>query len=155
MQMVRKADIRYIQFYTDGSAARKPEFAKTAKLNAVRRTVKKKRLTLFIDPVAIAGIAMAMIMLVLMLVGVSQLKQAQQQTAMMEQQMQMLSQEKQALEDSFNAGYKLEDVKWMADALGLVPVEEVTHITISAPEAEMVTPSRWQQFYTLLTSLFA
>ena len=153
--MVRKTDIRYIQFYTDGSAARKPELAKTAKQPTVRRTVKKKRLTLFVDPVAITGIVVALTMLVLMLVGVSQLKQAQQQTAMMQLQMQQLTQENQTLQDSFDAGYTLEDVKWMADALGLVPVEEVTHITISAPETEMIRPSRWEQFYTLLTSLFA
>ncbi len=153
--MVRKTDIRYIQFYTDGSAARKPELVKTAKQPTVRRTVKKKRLTLFVDPVAITGIVVALTMLVLMLVGVSQLKQAQQQTAMMQLQMQQLTQENQTLQDSFDAGYTLEDVKWMADALGLVPVEEVTHITISAPETEMIRPSRWEQFYTLLTSLFA
>ena len=118
--------------------------------------MKQKRITVYVDPLAIAGIAVAVVMLILMLVGVSKLQQAQRQTAAMERYVETLSQENQTLQATYEDGYNLEDIKWMADALGMVPVEEVQHITIQPAQVQVQElPSTWERFCTYLTSLFA
>lgn len=154
--MARRADVRYIHYYTEGSAAYKLEPVQVRKPQPARRPVKQKRITVFVDPLAIAGIAVAVVMLILMLVGVGKLQEAQRQTAAMERYVETLSQEKQTLQATYEDGYNLEDIKWMADALGMVPVEEVRHITIQPAQVQIQeVPSAWERFCTYLTSLFA
>lgn len=154
--MARRPDVRYIHYYTDGSAAYQLEPVKTPKTRQVPRTVKKKKITLYVDPLAIAGIVVAVIMLVLMLIGVVQLRTARQQTAAMAEYVEDLNEQNQSLQAVYDAGYELEDIKWMADALGMVPVEQVEHITVQAPAEEIQPePGIWERFCTYLTSLFA
>jgi len=154
--MARQPDIQYIRYYTDGSAARK--FAplapfKTLKLPKIKR---KKRITLHIDPLAIAGILMAVVMTVLMAVGIANLNAATRDLRTMESYVQTLAEENLQLQQTFRDGYDLEEVKTTALALGLVPKEQVLHITIRIPPETVVEePSSWEQFCTFLTGLFA
>ena len=68
--MAMKNEVRYIQFRTEGTAARKvaspAPFENTLKLP---RRVKRKRLVVRLDPVAILGTAVALGMLIAMVVG--------------------------------------------------------------------------------------
>lgn len=155
--MARRPDVRYIHYYTDGSAAYKLEPVKDRKKQQRPHTVKQKKITLYVDPVAIIGIVMAVVMLVLMLAGVAQLRSVQQQTAAMAQYVEKLQQQNQSLQAEYGSGYDLEDVKWMAEALGMVPMEQVRHITVQMPEEVQVQqePSAWERFCTYLTGLFA
>ena len=59
--MAQRLDVQYVQFHTEGSAARKVAPLaplKTLKLPKIRL---KKRITLHIDPLAIGGIFMAVV----------------------------------------------------------------------------------------------
>ena len=154
--MAQLSKVQYVQYYTDGSAARKlaPKTPfKTGKLPQVKR---QKRLTVYVDPVAVAGIAVALVMLVLMIVGVAQLRSAQQQTAAMTKYIETLEQENQLLQNTYESGYELEEIERLALALGMVPEDQVQHITLQPPVVHLQDASDdvWQ-FWAFLTGLFA
>lgn len=128
--MARQPDVRYIQFYTDGSAARKlePEVLRSPAKHP--RPVRRKQVALYVDPLAIAGIVVAVVMAVLMLAGVLNLRAAQQEATVMETYVEKLQEENRQLQKEFESGYDLEEVAWIAQALGLVPQEDVKHMQI-------------------------
>ena len=155
--MARYPDVQYVRFYTDGSAARK--IAPVVPLQTIKlpKVKKQKKIVVHVDPVAIAGILMAVVMFVLMIVGIAQLRSAQAELTTMQGYVRQLRQENAQLEEAFSQGYDIEDVERTALALGLVPSEQVRHIKIKTPvteEAE-VEPGPWEQFYIFLTGLFA
>ena len=154
--MARHPDVQYIRFYTDGSAAKK--VAPVAPLHTIRLPKIKlpQKAVLRIDPVAICGIVMALVMLVLMTVGAVQLHSARQELETMSGYVEMLQQENASLQVTLSEGYDLAEIERTAQALGLVPREQVRHITIEvATEEATQEPNSWEQFYTFLTGLFA
>lgn len=155
--MARRLDVQYIKFYTDGTAARKLEIPSAPKPVRKPRAKKKKQIVLHIDPVAIFGMAVAVVMLVLMLTGMARLKVAQQQTADMEEYVVSLRAENNMLEDSYHNGYDLNEVERMALALGMVPKDQAQRIDIrlAQPEAVQKESSVWENVWTFLTGLFA
>lgn len=154
--MARHPDVQYIRFYTDGSAARKTAPVAPLKTIKLPRVRKHKRIVLHIDPIAISGIIMAAVMLILMLVGVAQLTAARQELQTMQTYVQTLQQEQATLEVTYHEGYDLEAVEKTALALGLVPKEQVRHVTIQVPQVQIEEePGAWERFYTFLTGLFA
>ncbi len=154
--MAQRPSVQYVQFYTDGSAARKAAMVtplQTAKLPKVRRI---KRITLHVDPVAIGGIAMAVIMLVLMLVGVAQLNHARQEVAALENRVATLQAQQRDLNVTYENSYDIADVEKTALALGMVPKEQVKHVVMQVPETQPEQkPGPWEQIYMFLTGLFA
>ena len=154
--MARHPEVQYIQFYTDGSAARKVATAVPIKTMKLPQVKKLRKITLRIDPVAIAGIAMAAVMLVLMAVGIAQLSSTRAQLQTMTAYVDTLEQENTSLKAEFSQGYDLEAVERTALALGFVPKEKVEHISIRVPDMQAeVQPGPWERFYTFLTGLFA
>ncbi len=155
--MAQRTDIQYIRFYTEGSAARKiapVDIRKTIRLPKIHK--KHKKFTLLIDPIAIAGIAMAALMMILMIVGITQLVNTRQQAQTMAAYVETLQQENTSLQATYTEGYDLEAVEQTALALGLVPKEQVRHVTIHVPTEQTVTePGPWERFCTFLTGLFA
>ncbi len=158
MKMAQRVDVRYIQFYTGGSAAQKvaPQVPlETIKLPKVKKQ-RQKRLVIHIDPVAVLGIGVAAVMLVLMVVGMVQLRSARQELRTMNAYVNTLTQENVSLNTAYTEGYDLESVKTTALALGLVPVDQVQHVTVRLPEVQtQETPGAWERFCTFLTGLFA
>lgn len=154
--MAQRPDVRYIHLYTDGSAAYQLEPAKASVKKTAPKRAKQKRITVFIDPLAIAGTLVAAVMLVLLLVGFSQLRQAQQYNDAMAQKVERLRLQQEYLQDQFEDKLDLEELQWKAEALGLVPIDQVKHITVKAPEVEQpVKIGAWERFWVSLTSLFA
>lgn len=154
--MARKPDVQYIRFYTDGSAAHKVAPVAPLKTIKLPKVKKQKKLLVYIDPVAIAGIAMAVIMLTLMAVGVMQLKTARQEMQTMAAYVSTLQEENASLQATFSEGYDLDQIEKTALALGLVPKDQVTHVTVSVPELIVEEePDAWERFYIFLTGLFA
>ncbi len=154
--MARHPDVQYIRFYTDGSAAKK--MAPVAPLHTIRlpKIKLRKKIVLHIDPVAICGIIMAAVMLVLMTVGAVQLQNARKELETMNSYVDVLQQENATLQTTLSGGYNVAEIERTALALGLVPKEQVKHITIEVPAVEQEeTPNSWEQFYTFLTGLFA
>ncbi|MBQ3252805.1 MAG: hypothetical protein IJB02_06195 [Oscillospiraceae bacterium] len=153
--MARQFDVQYIRSYTDGTAARKMEMPQPRK-TAHKRTAKKmKRIVLHIDPVAILGIVMAVLMLVLMSVGCVRLLSAQQDMTEMNAYVQMLRQENVQLQEEYEAGYDLENVRQTAMALGMVPMDQVQQISIQVNVPQQAQPDGWEQLRVFLAGLFA
>lgn len=154
--MAQKLDVRYINFYTAGSAAYKVSPVQPLKLLRLPKAKKRKTFVLHIDPVATAGIFVSIVMLISMLVGVVQLKTAQQKVETMSAYVQELRAENTRLTAIYESGYDLEDVRETALAMGMVPKEQVKHVALQMPEEiQPEQPSIWNRFYTFLTGLFA
>ena len=132
--MAKKTESRYIRYYTVGSAARElaprvPEQPKTAP-----KPRKAKRITLYIDPVAILGIATAVFMAICLIIGLVELSNARaQQTAMAEYVLQ-LNITNAELTTKYYDNIDLEQIESSAKSMGMVPADQVEHITIEVPE---------------------
>jgi len=153
--MARQFDVQYIRSYTDGTAARKLDVPQTVR--SVRRSAapKKKKIVIRIDPLAILGITVAVVMMVLMAAGVTKLLGAQEEMLQMQSYVQTLNQENDRLQQEYDAGYDLENVRQTALALGMVPVENVSQVTIRVSVPPQEQPSGWEQLRTFLAGLFA
>jgi len=142
--MERKPDIQYIgQFYVHGSEARelaRQEQAKHARtmLPLSRRQRVKK---VYIDPVAIIGITVAVVMLVVMMIGAVSIHTAWNRNIQMASYLDTLRQENRQLEQEYHSGYDLEDIQQKAVALGMIPIAEAETIEIQVriPAAEPQT----------------
>lgn len=154
--MARHPNVQYIRFYTDGSAARKVEPVAPLKTIKLPKIKKSKRITVHIDPIAVAGIVMAAVMLVLMMAGVTQLRGAREQMQVMASYVDTLTQENEQLQQTLSQGYNLDEIQRTALALGLVPKEQVRHVSIQVPQPQVEEePGAWEQLYTFLVGLFA
>ena len=141
--MTEKPKIQYIgQFYVPGSEAqvlapkKKKKKAKTKLPIAKQEQVK----AIYIDPVALIGITVAVVMLAVMVVGALQLRSDWAQYEQMSNYVSRLNQNNAELERTYRDGYDLEDIRDKALALGMVPVEEVQSrtitVTLSQPKPE-------------------
>ena len=153
--MARQFDVQYISAYTVGSAARKLELPKAPKVTRKRATRRAKKIVLHVDPLAILGILVAGVMMIAMTVGVCRLVDARQELVAMDAYVQTLRQENAELQEAYDAGYDLENVRQTALALGMVPVEQVKQVTIQIQAPQPEPPSGWEQFCTFLAGLFA
>ena len=154
--MAQHPKVEYIRMYTDGSAARKLEISAPVKPAKAPRTKKQKKILVYVDPVALGGIAVAVIMLVVMLASVLNLYSIQQETVALENYVTELRTENVELRAEYESNINLKKIEKTALALGMVPREAVRHVTVhpETPEVQE-TPGAWQWFRTFLTGLFA
>ncbi|MBR4016585.1 MAG: hypothetical protein IKK11_02095 [Oscillospiraceae bacterium] len=155
--MVQRVDVQYVQFYTQGNTAKRvvspvaPEFA------TVPIAKKKKIQRIYVDPVAALGIVVAVAMLIMMVVGISQLRIEHQKTAEMEQRVEQLQMEQVALQAQYDEECDLEAIHKTALALGMIPQEDAVRIPIEieVPSQELPRANLWQRIGTFLTGIFA
>ena len=161
--MALQPDIQYVPFYyVDGSTARKAE-RRTAsqKVSAPvpapqRRRAKRK--TVAVDPVAIAGLLVVMVLLVSMVVGFVEYRAAQDRNAQMSQYITELETENAQLQQQYESGYDLDNIRDIAGVLGMVPAEDAEQITIDVQPPQQETEAQmnfWESFTTFLAGLFA
>ena len=154
--MAQKHEILYVNFYTDGSAARKaaPAFpAAQPKAHAKRH----KKPVIYIDPVAVGSIVVAVALLVMMAVGLTQLQNARAEALAMESYVHELTAENEKLTDDFNKDVNLDSVEKTAVALGMVPKDQVKNSTVYVDRVQWDASNTtfWSQVYAFLTNLFA
>lgn len=154
--MARQSNARYISFYTDGSAARKIEVSKPAVKSTLPKKKRRKKIVLYVDPIAILGIMTAVVMTIIMTVSLFMLRDAQAKAVAMEQQAMQLRAENLELQAEYEAGYNLEQVEQTALALGMVPKDQVEHVTLYVqPTPTQKTVSPLAQLWSFLSGLFA
>lgn len=154
--MALRADVQYVQFYMDGSAARKVELKKEPRQTVpVQRKVKRK--VIAVDPVALSGLVVAAVMLVAMVFGVSEYRATLTQVEQMSAYVEQLENENAALQQVYHGSYDLDAVYDMAMAIGMVPAEQLEHVTIQVepPQQADVQLGFWESISTFLTGLFA
>ena len=157
--MNQKPKIQYVgQFYVHGSEARQLQLqeekrqAKTklplAKIQAIEK--------IYVDPVALAGIAVAVVMLVTMVLGAVQLKRDWDQYERVSAYVSELKRENARLNHAYRASYDLADIESKALAMGMVPKSELetmaVTVTVPQPEPEL---TRTEEIKLFLEGLFA
>ena len=156
--MAQKHDILYVNFYTDGSAARKmaPAFPAAQPRKSVNAK-RKKKTVIFLDPVAVCSLIVAAVLLISMAVGLTQLQNAQAEAAAMESYLEQLTAENERLAQEFDSQVDLETVEKTAVAMGMVTKDQVKSVNIQVQEIHIEEPQKtfWDQMYAILTNLFA
>jgi hypothetical protein len=98
----------------------------------------------------------ASVMLVVMLVGLFQFREACQANTAMENYVAQLQEQYEELTAQYREMYDVEQVREKALAIGMVPAEEnpsvAISVTIPEPEPE---PTMWDDFVWFLKGLFA
>ena len=156
--MVQKPDIQYVtQFYSYGSEAKVLELKPVQKKKfTLPKVVPQHKVDLRVDPVAWAGIAIAIVMVVLMAVSVSSYLDACAEYEVMTDYVISLQNENVKKQQEYVTLYDLEDIQEKALALGMIPMDEVEVITIHPvyPEPE-AKPTRWDNISWFMKGLFA
>ena len=152
--MDQKPVIQYVgQFYVYGSEvqARKKKEHKPVLPKAPRTGVQH---CVYVDPVAVCGIAVAVLMLVVLAVGAFQLRAAMQQYNAQSEQLSAIKRENARLEHLYRTSLDLEAVQAQAEKLGMVPAEELEHrelvVTVGQTPEE---PTAWENFLWFVKGL--
>lgn len=158
--MPRQPDIQYVQFYVDGTAARKLETNRSTQnqmpVRRKRKVMRRKKKIIAIDPLSVSAVLVAGVMLVSMAVGMVRLGVIDRETEKMEAYVSALQQENATLQQTYRDGYDLEDIREKAVAMGLVPITRNESITIQAQvPVEQEQTTVWDQIGTFLAGLFA
>lgn len=155
--MARTTKVQYVNFYTAGSVAYKyqPEQPIKKKVQLPKPKTQQK-IVIQVDPVAVLGICVAVVMLIVMLSGLVNLASVRQENQAMREYVEALQQENTALQETYRQGYDLEEIRQIAIARGMIPKEEAQRqqIHVQIPEA-VEEPSVWENFRTFLAGLFA
>ena len=157
--MNQKPKIQYVgQFYVHGSEARQLQLqeqkrqAKTKLPLARIQRIEK----VYVDPVALIGIAVAVVMLVTMVLGAVQIKRDWDQYERVSAYVSELKKENARMNHAYRLSYDLEDIKIKAQAMGMVPKQELqtmtVAVTVPVQEAE---PTRMEEIKLFLEGLFA
>ncbi len=157
--MAQKPEIQYVgQFYVYGSEAKELAPARRhsrQKQNEVLVRQEPQR-QIVVDPVALVGLVVAVVMLATLVVGALQIRATWQEYHEMEVYLSKLDRIHDDLEDTYQAGYNLEDIQATAIALGMIPASDAELITIQVelpqPEPE---PPFWEEILWFLDGLFA
>lgn len=154
--MDQKPVIQYVgQFYVYGSevqAQKKKEEKKRYTLPKMPRLQRDH--CIYVDPVAVCGIAVAVVMLVALVVGAIGLHDAMDRYNAQSAVLASVKRENARLEHQYRAGLDLEAVQARAEKLGMVPIEEVEtkriHVNVKTPAEE---PTAWEDFVWFVKGL--
>ena len=157
--MVKKPDIQYIdRFYVHGSEARVVELKPKRRLikTILPAAAPDHSIRIFVDPVAICGIVVAVALLAMLIVGTMQYVQSSRRHQAMMDYVVTVQNENVALRDQYRSRIDLEQIEQRALEMGMIPLAEAEVITISGvlpvKEPEK-TP--WEEFIWLCEGLFA
>ena len=157
--MNQKPKIQYVgQFYIHGSEARQLELQEKKKRAKSKLPMERlhKAEVIYLDPVAIFGITVALIMLAVMIVGAVRIHADWQEYRVMSDYVSRLNSENAQLQADYRSQSDLEDIRVQAAALGMVPKSELekrtVYVTVPQPEPEMTWLEEIQWF---LNGLFA
>ena len=148
--MAQKHDIQYVgQFYVHGSEAK--ELARQEQQNKAKNMLPLERLrniqVVFLDPVALFGLAVAVFMAVTMVLGAINIGNAWKEYEGMQKYLTGLKAKNAQLSVDYARGYDLEAVESAAIALGMVPKSDLTtipvRVTVPVVEEE---PTAWEEF---------
>lgn len=152
---MRKPDVEYIRYSTDGSAARQPEYVRQEQ---ARKKQRRRVWVISVDPLAIGGILAGLVLLVLMITSCVTLHEEQLRLQQARETVQTLKAGNLELASAYESEIDLDQVRMKAEALGMIPAEEATHITIQVTppvEEVVVEPTLWERVQAFFTGLLA
>ena len=157
--MNQKPKIQYVgQFYVHGSEARALQLQEQKRQAKTKLPIARiqKIEKIYVDPVALAGIAVAVVMLVTMVLGAVQLKRDWDQYERVSSYVSELKRENARKNHAYRLSYDLADIETKALAMGLVPRSDLqtmaVNVTVPEKEPEM---TRLDEIRFFLEGLFA
>lgn len=148
--MADRNNIQYVRYYAPGSEAIKLDPKPERRAKPLPKPVpEEERIPIRFNPVEVFGCTVAVIMVVCVIVGFCQLYGLNTQLAQARTDLSTQKNINYELEKNYHNGYDLEEIRAAAEAMGLVPMERVQHITISIPEPEEVEELPWWQEWWL------
>ena len=157
--MNQKPKIQYVgQFYVHGSEARQLQMQEQKRQAKTRLPLLRLQAIekIYVDPVALVGIAVAVVMLVTMVLGAVQLKRDWDQYERVSAYVSELKRENARMSHAYHASFDLEDIRSKALAMGMVPKSELqtTTVNVTVPEPQ-VELTRVEEMKLFLEGLFA
>lgn len=155
--MAGKHPDRYVRYYTYGSAAAKLDRQEPIAVLPGMKKAPQKRKPIAVDPVAVVGCAVVLLLAVLMVVGMFRVSATADKVQQMQTTVTGLEQEKQMLTERYENSYDLEEVRAAALAMGMIPAEDAVHIRLNVPAVTVQIPqtSWWNSLMTQLREFFA
>lgn len=156
--MALRADVRYVQYSVDGTAARKMQRQPVQEnTTPAYKRRKVERRVIAVDPVALVGIVLSVVVLIAMTLGLVQYHQNVRLSRQMSEYVQQLEQENAQLEQIYKDGYDLDEIWDIAMDAGMVPEENMAQVTVSVeePAQEQTNMSFWDTVTTFLAGIFA
>ena len=157
--MNQKPKIQYVgQFYVHGSEARQLQMQEQKRQAKTRLPLLRLQAIekIYVDPVALVGIAVAVVMLVTMVLGAVQLKRDWDQYERVSTYVSELKRENARMSHAYHSSYDLEDIKSKALAMGMVPKSQLQTMTVSVTVPEQkAEPTRIEEIKMFLEGLFA
>ena len=148
--------VEYVRYTTYGNTARKIVQTPVAPKVVLPKLLKQKRKVIYVDPISLLSIAVALCMVLTMTIGILQFAAVRREAVQMEEYVTMLSSRNTELTEEYRSGYDIGQIEQSARALGMVSRDEVQTVAIqvSVPQAEE-TVNLWDRFGTFLTTIFA
>lgn len=155
--MARQPEVRYINHYVSGSLAYQPEKAPRRKTKVQLPKVKKQqKLVIAIDPMAVCGIVVALVLMITLLSGMLRWNQARSEAAVLKAYVSSLQEENAKLQDTYTSGYDPEEIRNVALNMGMIPVEDATHIQMQVVIPQVVEePTGWAAVWAFILGMFA
>ena len=157
--MNQKPKIQYVgQFYVHGSEARQLQLQEQKRQAKTKLPIARiqKIEKIYVDPVALAGIAVAVVMLMTMVLGAIQIKRDWDQYEQVSSYVSELKKENARKNHAYRLSYDLADIESKALAMGLVPRTELETMTVSVTVPEKVPQmTRMEEIRFFLEGLFA
>lgn len=137
--MAQKPQIQYVgQFYIYGSEAR--ELEEKAKQNKPKTRLPKipKLPQLYIDPVAVGGLLVALVMLIVLAVGVVQTRSSWNEYTAMSARLNDLRKTNADLSHAYHTSYNAEEIREIAEGYGLIDAAdaEYMYVYVTVPKHE-------------------
>ncbi|MBQ4549608.1 MAG: hypothetical protein IJA49_00735 [Oscillospiraceae bacterium] len=154
--MARNTTERYVRYYTFGSTAAKLD-RQERKAALPKYKTPEKRKPIPVDPIALVGSAVAVLLAILMLVGFAQTAHTSAQVRKLETQVMTLELEQEQLRQKYENGYNLEEVRVAAESMGMIPMEDAIHVRVELPaeSVQIETLSWWDSVMLSLRRFFA
>ncbi|MBR2048404.1 MAG: hypothetical protein IJ960_07365 [Oscillospiraceae bacterium] len=153
--MADRERIEYVRYYAPGSEALKVDPKPRRERTQPKPQVRQEPTVIPFDPVAVFGCVVAVALVVCVLFGFYRLNRMNNAIANAQNDLTTQKSLHYELETNYANGYDLEDIRAAAEAMGLVPMEQVQHITIRIPEPEPVEELPWwQEWWASLKAMF-
>lgn len=155
--MARQPDVRYINYYVSGTLAYQPEKKTQRRQKAILPKIKpQQKLLIRIDPLAVCGLAVAVALMIMMVVGFVQWDNARTEAAILRNYVATLEAENAQLQNTYTSGYDPEEIRNIALNMGMIPAEQAEHIQMQVIVPQPVeAPSGWASVWAFILGMFA
>ena len=155
--MAQKPKIEYVgRSYLFGSEAPKIEEHHRT-LKSLLPAIKLERFrNIYIDPVGLLGLTVAVVLLVMLVAGALQMRQTRAEYDAMKTYLSDLKRENAQLSHAYHTSYDLDEIREQAEKIGMVDGNDTERFTVifSVPEHQE-EPSAWDEFVWLISGLLS